>query len=139
MPSRTLFITRIKLSEFKKELKTLRMGKVTPWLAAVAPEKENRFRNKRKGNLQKKPKVKKWEKEDQIIQEKVARYNETFEADVPFAGYPLSPQTQRGLRRYLPEECTPTRIQQETIMLALQGNGKSESFLLKITKNISEF
>jgi hypothetical protein len=105
-----------------------RMGKVTPWLAAVAPEKENRFRNKRKGNFNKKPKIKKWEKEDQIIKEKVARYNETFEPDVPFAGYPLSPQTQRGLRRYLPEECTPTRIQQETIMLALQGNGKSEFF-----------
>ena len=117
------------------------MGKVTPWLASVAPEKENRFRggNKRKGNFQKKPKLKKWEKEDHIIQEKVARYNETFDADVPFAGYPLSPQTQRGLRRYLPEECTPTPIQQQTIMLALQGNGKSEDYLLNISKNISEF
>lgn len=111
------------------------MGKVTPWLAAVAPEKENRFRgNKRKGNFNKKPKLKKWEKEDQVIQEKVDRYHEKFDSDVPFAGYPLSPQTQRGLRRYLPEDCKPTPIQQQTLMLALQGNGLSELNLQPLIK-----
>ena len=67
----------------------------------------------RKGGFQKsgpkferKPKAKKWEKEDVSIKEKTACYSMELQADARFADYPLSAQTLRGIRRYLSDSGT---------------------------------
>ena len=51
--------------------------------------------------FERKPKAKKWEKEDAMIREKTACYSMELKTDAFFKDYPLSAQTLRGIRRYL--------------------------------------
>ena len=70
-----------------------------------------------------KPKTKKWEKENVLIAQKTALYSLDLDKNALFADFPLSAQTLRGLRRYLPdaEKAKPTQIQRATLLPALQG------------------
>jgi hypothetical protein len=54
-----------------------------------------------------------------LIKEKTLCYDLVMEPDAPFAHYPLSAQTQRGLRRYLPDNdaISPTPIQRATLQI----------------------
>ena len=65
-----------------------------------------------------------------------------------FCNYPLSPQTQRGIRRYLPEteNSSPTSIQRATLLPALRGrdilaaaktgSGKTLAFLIPLLEKL---
>ena len=61
---------------------------------------KGKFNNKRK--FERKPKIKKWEKEDAQIKQISALYDLELDAGALFADFPLSAQTHRGIRRLLP-------------------------------------
>ena len=94
------------------------------------------------------PKQKQWEKELAIINEKKALYDLNLDSGAKFCHFPLSPHTQRGLRRYLPEseEATPTLIQRATLLPALRnrdilaaaktGSGKTLAFLIPVMEKL---
>ena len=103
-----------------------------------------RGRGRGRGSFDRKPKVRKWEKEDGLIAEKTALYDLELAPTAPFSHFPLSGQTLRGIRRYLPkvEDAIPTAIQRATLHPALQGkdilaaaktgSGKTLGFLIPL-------
>ena len=94
------------------------------------------------------PKQKQWEKELVLINEKKALYDLNLDSGAKFADFPLSAQTLRGLRRYLPEseEASPTLIQRATLLPALRsrdilaaaktGSGKTLAFLVPLMEKL---
>jgi len=83
-----------------------------------------------------------------LIKQKKALYDLELDSKATFADYPLSAQTLRGIRRYLPESenASPTAIQRATLLTALRGkdilaaaktgSGKTLAFLIPLLEKL---